>query len=205
VQAVCSPTSILRSPNVHVKSVLHINTEALAFCRWLNEGLQVTGYKLQVWHGDQLETCNLPFGTCQVRLPTESEWEKAARGTEARIFPWGNEIDPARANYGDAGLGTTTAVGCFPAGASPYGLLDLSGNVEEWCQTVWLDNYEGYAQKVIQSTEVEGPRVLRGGAFSYSAQVVRCACRYHYEPSNWNHDVGFRVCVAPRVDSGWLS
>src|SRR5690606_20791550 len=76
---------------------------AVAFCRWLTAKL---GY--------------------EVRLPTESEWEKAARGTDGRIYPYGDEYDVAKANIGETGIGQTSAVGLFPDGASPYGALDMS-------------------------------------------------------------------------------
>jgi formylglycine-generating enzyme required for sulfatase activity len=67
-----------------------------------------------------------------VRLPTEDEWERAARGDDVREYPWGDAFDPGRANLAEAGLERTSVVGTFPRGASPFGLLDLAGNVDEW-------------------------------------------------------------------------
>ncbi len=121
--------------------------EAVAFCRWLTERLRATG-------GIERDE--------EVRLPTEAEWEKAARGTGGRLFPWGDEFDADRCNMADTGIDTTSAVGAFPGGASPYGLLDMSGNVDEWCRTRWRDSYQEAAG---ESLEGDALRVVRGGSF----------------------------------------
>jgi iron(II)-dependent oxidoreductase len=154
--------------------------EAVAFCRWLTEELRERG-KL----GDDQE----------ISLPTEPQWEKAARSTDGRLYPWGEGPDPNRANYEDTGIGTTSAVGCFPGGVSPYGIEDLSGNVWEWCRTKWEGDYEGYQND--SALEGSSRRVLRGGSFYNAAVVVRCAARRSWGPGNRFRNIGFRVVVAP--------
>ena len=111
------------------------------------------------------------------RLPSEEEWEKAARGEDGREWPWGNEFDPERANTSEGGVGATTPVGCYPGGASPYGGLDMAGNVWEWTAS----DYE------------QGVKVVRGGAWSYLQGYARCACRYWVYPGYRYYGLGFRV------------
>ena len=146
--------------------------DAMAYCRWLAE---ITGK---------------PY-----RLPTEAEWEKGARGTDGRIYPWGDEWDAKRCNSSEGGKGATTPVGAYPNGASLYGLLDVAGNVWEWCQTRWVGDYRGYAEmeRELQGLEGDAPRVRRGGSFRSPRRLVRCAFRRRHYPGYRVESGGLRV------------
>ena len=149
--------------------------EAVAFCRWLSE-----------------------MFAYEVRLPTEEEWERAARGVDGREYPWGSPYESGRANIdetaryggdrvGDWLLEQTTAVGVYPHGASSEGVLDLSGNVWEWC----LNQYD-YPEQTQADTSGQA-RVLRGGSWFNPADDARGALRSRVVPDYRSVGLGFRV------------
>jgi len=150
---------------------------SMSYCMWLNENF---GHEL-------------PDGYT-FHLPTEAEWEKAARGTDGREWPWGNVFDPTRSNC-DGFSETTTPVGQFsPRGDSPYGCADMSGNVWEWCHSL----YWPYPYKADDGREDEtasGDRVQRGGSLSSERGFVRCAVRVGHYLNRVN--LGFRVAASP--------
>jgi formylglycine-generating enzyme required for sulfatase activity len=146
--------------------------EAIAFCAWL------TG------------RAGVPF-----RLPTEAEWERAARGTDGRPYPWGWETpSPRLCNFGGM-LGGPQPVSACAAGASPVGCLNMAGNVWEWC----ADWFDPRYYEVSPDQDPAGPahgrnRVIRGGCWESAADLVRCAARLYDRPYGPTfYPCGFRV------------
>ena len=154
--------------------------QAMGYAAWLSS---VTG---QTW-----------------RLPTEAEWEKAARGTDGRIYPWGDQWDPTRANIRGSDRGGhlfTTPVGSYPQGASPYGSLDMAGNVSEWTSSRHrLDQPYRHEQAVKDarslSARVQSHRVHRGGSYMDEPENVRAAYRGREDPINFLDTLGMRLVL----------
>jgi len=165
-----SPYDLLNHPQTGVSWF-----EAAAFAAWLADREQ------------------LP-----IRLPTEAEWERAARHDDARTYPWKATVKQKPeelANIDDTGIGSPSAVGLFPSGKAECGALDLSGNVWEWTASPWSDTYQNPAYD--QQPDGQTACVLRGGAYNYHADDARCAFRLGFHPHDRYNILGFRVVVSP--------
>ncbi|NIM13975.1 MAG: SUMF1/EgtB/PvdO family nonheme iron enzyme [Candidatus Aminicenantes bacterium] len=153
--------------------------DAVAFCNWLSEK-----------KGENY------------RLPTEAEWEKAARGTDARIYPWGNtEPDIRMVNFSQPYVsGKPMPIGYYAGGMNPlYGTMEMAGNVAEWCCD-WYD--ENYYRNFVDNHNPDGPlsgqrKVVRGGSWMDNAFLLRCTARSSYPPHTQREFIGFRVVLIP--------
>lgn len=155
--------------------------DAQAFCIWLTE-------RAGAGEGD-----GEGAGEGGAHLPTEAQWEFAARGVEGREYPWGNDPPtPEHANYQESGIEDTAQVGLHGSGATPEGVHDLAGNVRQWCLD-WYDGYQDPAQDDPAGPAEGRDRTLRGGAYVDAPGTLRGAYRFNVDPDSRFGFVGFRV------------
>jgi formylglycine-generating enzyme required for sulfatase activity len=168
----------LQDPDNHPIRYVNWN-DAMAYCKWLGEksGLPVT-------------------------LPSETEWEKAARGKYGRIYPWGDEFNNDKCNTRDSGIYHTTPVGKYShEGDSPYGCADMAGNIWEWTRSK-LKDYPYKADDGRENIEGTDTRVVHGGSWRSSWVYARASHRNYGSPDDRHDNFGFRVVVRPPQAQG---
>jgi formylglycine-generating enzyme required for sulfatase activity len=156
--------------------------DAMAYCKWLNN---LTKTELS--------------SRLVLRLPTEAEWEKAARGLDGREYPWGNTFNQGRCNTVEGGVCGTTPIGMYsPRGDSPFDCADMAGNVWEWTHSL-KNKYPYDSSDGREDKRAFGIRVLRGGSYGVNDWSARCAFRYCYSMNFFSFNFGFRVMVGPKT------
>lgn len=159
---------------------------AAAYCNWrsVKEGLSPCY--------DENNDFFCDFDKSGYRLPTEAEFEKAAKGNQNTVYPWGNSIDKSIANF-DNYVGDTTEVGTY--NPNPYGLYDMGGNIAHWCQDWYAEDLNlGEYKENPKGPETGTHKVYKGGSWGGSADMQKCSRRFFLLPVNCNPDFGFR-CV----------
>lgn len=152
--------------------------EMIAFCNWLSEETNI-----------------------EITLPTEQQWQRAAQGDDGRAYPWGNDFDTKRCNTKESNLGKTTPVTHYPEGASPYGVMDMGGNVSERCLNDWGTGEIDFHKPATK-------RVVRGGSCELPQQYTQTAHRETGAPGDYNEHTGFRICtesVSMKNSRSWLN
>src|SRR5262249_8174864 len=120
--------------------------------------------------------------------PTEEEWEYAARGREKLLYPWGNDFNSQLANTMENGKNQPVEVGSYPGGASPFGVLDMAGNVDEWTAS----EYKPYPGGPPSEPGFKGEKIVRGGSYSYDKAIARVTDRRLFAPNTVRPYIGFR-------------